>query len=242
MPFGQQSEHLAGCPKADRHALHLLQVHLEDVERHVYVGDSADAAALHFHDVARPERQQVAEPVHLVPELVCVLSSLIEMEILEQVGQVGFAVAVELVQGVENGVVDLSATHEVVCGAADEIQARGPHAAFPQLVVEELEERSHTILFAQSDESLGDGEELLDVEIAFDRGQPVRFYCVDVTARQAVLSALRDPHAVAGAAWASVGARPRQRCVNRVDDRISRGRCGGVRSQGVLHGVQWSPA
>ena len=138
MSFGQQSEHLAGCPESDRHSLHLLQVHLEDVERHVDVGNSADAAALHFHDVARPKRQQVAEPVHLVPELVRVLPSLVEMEILEQVGQVGFAVAVELVQGVENGVVDLSAAHEVVCGAADEIQARGPHAAFAQLVVEEL--------------------------------------------------------------------------------------------------------
>ena len=101
-------------------------------------------------------------------------------------------------------VVDLSAAYEVVCGAADEIQARGPHAALPQLVVEEFEERAHTILFTQPDEALGDGEELLDVEIAFDRGQPVRFYCVDVTARQAVLSALRDPHAVAGAARPSV--------------------------------------
>ena len=99
VPFREQAEHLAGRPESHRNALDVLEVHLEDVKRHVDLGDAADAAVLHLHDVARLEREQVAQPVHLVPELVRVLPSLIQIEILEQAVQVGFAVPVELAQG-----------------------------------------------------------------------------------------------------------------------------------------------
>ena len=196
---GQQGEHLAGGPEPDRDSRRVLQVDLEGLQRHVHLGDAADSPARHLDDVAGLECQQVPEPVHLVPELDRLLPSPVQVQFVEQLVQVGLAVLVEFVQGVENGLVNLAAPQIPAAGAADQVQAFRPQTALQQLVVEQFEQCADALPFVESNQPCGDGKEGVDRDLAFDRGQPFCLDCVDISAGEAVLNALRNPHAVAGA-------------------------------------------
>ena len=180
--------------EADHQPLVALEVDLEALEAEVGLDHPPDPLALHRHHGADVEGEQGLQPVDLLPGLRDVLRRAVQADRLEQPLE-GAAVAVELVEGRDDGGVGLVGRQQQRPGALQELQARRPVPALAELLVEHLQEVAGAPLLAVADQGARHADEVVEVRrVLFEAGQPLPLERGVVALRQVVLDVSGDRH------------------------------------------------
>ena len=180
MIFGQRLEQFRG-PSEAHPELEIVELDLEIVEGHIHLDHPSRPLAFDQDDGADVEFCQRQESIDLLPRFRKIVGSPLEPDLLDEILIAG-QLAVEPLQGLEDGVVHPALLDVVLAAPTQKPQTLLPPTLGHQLVVEELEQRAGGPIGPRLVEGQGYGNEIVEEKLSpFQAGEPIFLDGVETT-------------------------------------------------------------